>query len=197
MKESLKNNSVIYRALLKNGYNNFRLEILEYSEKYIIIERENYYFDILKPTYNICHVAGSSLGRVTKDSTRLKLKYAWMIRLYKENKNSLKNQEMFSEFVLNWLEKKVKKLELTTNKLQRMFNKITENKTPLVKSYETRMKILSSSPTATTILVTGASGLLNNGVTTFYPSARNAALALNCSNSTIMNKLKEKKIVKF
>ena len=124
MKESLKNNSIIYRALLKNGYSNFRLEILEYhpllfpyprgimgkwKEKDIIIERENYYFDVLKPTYNICLVAGSSLGRVTKDSSRFKLKYAWMVRLYKENSNSSANQIVFSEFVLNWLEKKSKK----------------------------------------------------------------------------------------
>ena len=29
-KEILKNNSIIYRALLKYGYSNFRLEILEY-----------------------------------------------------------------------------------------------------------------------------------------------------------------------
>lgn len=50
------------------------------------------------------------------------------------------------------------------------------------------MKILSSSATATTVRVTD----LNNGVITSYPSARNAALALNCSNSTIMNKLKGK-----
>jgi len=48
------------------------------------------------------------------------------------------------------------------------------------------MKILSSS--ATTVWVTD----LDNGVTTSYPSARSAALALNCSNSTIMNKLKGK-----
>ena len=82
--------------------------------------------------------------------------------------------------------KKVKKLELITNKLQRAFEKITENKTPLNRSYEVRMKILSSSATATPVWVID----LDNGVTTSYPSARNAALALNCSNSTIMNKLK-------
>ena len=47
--------------------------------------------------------------------------------------------------------KKVKKLELITNKLQRAFEKITENKTPLNRSYEVRMKILSSSATFTTV----------------------------------------------
>ena len=165
----------------------FRLEILEYNEKAKILEREQYYLDILKPTYNICKVAGSSLGRVTNRSTRLKLKYVWMVRLFKEkNHNSLSEHIEFSEFIINWFEKKVKKLELITNKLQRAFEKITENKTPLNRSYEVRMKILSSSATATPVWVID----LDNGVTTSYPSARNAALALNCSNSTIMNKLK-------
>jgi hypothetical protein len=71
-----------------------------------------------------------------------------------------------------------------------MFDNITENRTPFVRSQTTRMKMSSFSPTAVTILVTD----LNNGVTTSYPSARNAALALNCSNSTIMNKLKGKTV---
>ena len=108
--------------------------------------------DRLKPTDNICKVAGSSLGRVTNRSTRLKLKYVWMVRLFKEkNHNSLSEHIEFSEFIINWFEKKVKKLELITNKLQRAFEKITENKTPLNRSYEVRMKILSSSATFTTV----------------------------------------------
>lgn len=117
IKESLKNNSIIHRALLKNGYNKFRLEILEYCEKAKTLEREQYYLDVLKPTYNICKVAGSSLGRKTNSSTRLKLKYIWMVRLFKEKNNSLPEQINFTEFILNWFEKKVKKLELITNKL--------------------------------------------------------------------------------
>ena len=127
----------------------FRLEILEYNEKAKILEREQYYLDRLKPTDNICKVAGSSLGRVTNRSTRLKLKYVRMVRLFKEkNHNSLSEHIEFSEFIINWFGKKVKKLELITNKLQRAFEKITENKTPLNRSYEVRMKILSSSATA-------------------------------------------------
>ena len=50
------------------------------------------------------------------------------------------------------------------------------------------MKILSYSATATTVWLTDS----DNGVITSYPSARSAALALKCSNSTIMNKLKGK-----
>lgn len=49
------------------------------------------------------------------------------------------------------------------------------------------MKILASTATAQAVLVTD----LESGVTT-YPSARNAALALEASSSTILNKLNGK-----
>nr|UYR50730.1 hypothetical protein [Morchella crassipes] len=42
-------------ALLKYGYSNFSLEILEYCESNNRHERENHYFRLLKPEYNIIH----------------------------------------------------------------------------------------------------------------------------------------------
>lgn len=57
--EGKKNNSLIYRALLKNGYSNFKLEILEYCESETLIEREQFYLDLIKPEYNILKYAGS------------------------------------------------------------------------------------------------------------------------------------------
>ena len=56
------NGSIIYRALLKNGYSNFSLEILEYCSPENAILREQYYMDQLKPDYNILKTAGSFLG---------------------------------------------------------------------------------------------------------------------------------------
>jgi group I intron endonuclease len=52
-------NSFIYSALLKHGRDNFSLEILEYCEKDVLLEREQYNMDLLKPDYNICKTAGS------------------------------------------------------------------------------------------------------------------------------------------
>ena len=61
--------SLICRALLKYGYSSFRLEILEYCDPSSIIEREQYYIDLLKPEYNILQVAGSLFGyRHTSES---------------------------------------------------------------------------------------------------------------------------------
>lgn len=53
---------LIYKALLTHGFENFILEILEYCEPSVLIEREQYYIDLLKPEYNILKIAGSRLG---------------------------------------------------------------------------------------------------------------------------------------
>lgn len=57
-----KSNRPIDRALLKYGFSNFSLEILEYCETDLLLEREQYYMDYLKPEYNIVEKAGSTLG---------------------------------------------------------------------------------------------------------------------------------------
>nr|QJT58523.1 GIY-YIG endonuclease [Fusarium asiaticum]QJT58799.1 GIY-YIG endonuclease [Fusarium asiaticum]QJT58909.1 GIY-YIG endonuclease [Fusarium asiaticum]QJT59514.1 GIY-YIG endonuclease [Fusarium asiaticum]QJT60398.1 GIY-YIG endonuclease [Fusarium asiaticum] len=53
---------IIYKALLTHGFDNFTLEILEYCESSVLIEREQYYIDLLNPEYNILKIAGSRLG---------------------------------------------------------------------------------------------------------------------------------------
>ena len=54
--------SYICRALLKYGYSKFSLDILELCDTSILIQREQYYIDLLKPEYNILQVAGSLFG---------------------------------------------------------------------------------------------------------------------------------------
>jgi group I intron endonuclease len=51
----------IYKALLKYGYAEFRLEILEYCSPEVLIKREQFYFDTLNPEYNTLKIAGSPL----------------------------------------------------------------------------------------------------------------------------------------
>lgn len=53
---------IISRALIKYGYINFSVSILEYCDKSSLLEREQYYLDSLQPQYNILKIAGSSLG---------------------------------------------------------------------------------------------------------------------------------------
>lgn len=75
---------MIHKALLKYGYSNFSLTILEFVDlngftsrskvfKSILLEREQHHLDTKKPEYNILEVAGNSLGFRLSDKTRLKM----------------------------------------------------------------------------------------------------------------------------
>ena len=61
-RETKTNNSMIYKALLKYGYSNFKLDIIEICKPSGLIKREQYYLDLLKLEYNILKTAGSLLG---------------------------------------------------------------------------------------------------------------------------------------
>lgn len=51
-------------ALLKHGYSNFSLDILEFCEISKLMVQEKYYFNLLSPEYNILKIPGSpSKGR--------------------------------------------------------------------------------------------------------------------------------------
>lgn len=83
----------IYKAILKHGHSNFSLEILEYCEPADVLEREQYYINLLKPvprgslreslrgtqssevpggTYNILKTAGSRFGNNHSEESNLK-----------------------------------------------------------------------------------------------------------------------------
>lgn len=68
-----KAKSRIYSAILKHGYSNFQLEILEYCTKENAISREQYYIDLCKPEYNLNNIAGSRLGSICSEESRLKM----------------------------------------------------------------------------------------------------------------------------
>lgn len=71
-----KSRRPINSALLKYGHQSFSLYILEYCDIKDTIEREQFYFDLLKPTYNILSVAGSPLGRIHTEETKLNISKA-------------------------------------------------------------------------------------------------------------------------
>jgi group I intron endonuclease len=71
-KEVLKNKRIISSSLLKYGYSDFTLDVLEYCELDKLINREQYYIYFLKPKYNILKIAGSHLD---KHSPETLLKY--------------------------------------------------------------------------------------------------------------------------
>lgn len=98
-----KKNMVINKAILKHGYSNFKLEILEYCTPEECIKREQFYIDALKPEYNILKIAGSSLGHKHTEETLAKFKERKFspdqleklrARLIKLNKNQSEEQKL-------------------------------------------------------------------------------------------------------
>lgn len=75
--DGVEKNRTIAKALIKYGYINFRLEILEYCKEEERISREQYYMDLLNPEYNILKKAGSVLG--------LKLSYERVLKMSGHN----------------------------------------------------------------------------------------------------------------
>ena len=76
-----KGNMAINKALLKHGYSNFKLEILEYTTAEKAIKIEQSYLDLLNElpaslSYNILTTAGSRLGYKVLDETKEKLRLA-------------------------------------------------------------------------------------------------------------------------
>lgn len=71
--EIRRSKSIIYRSLVKYGYSNFSLEILEYCEPSAVVLREQHYFDLLKPDYNILKIAASSFGLRHSKETKAKI----------------------------------------------------------------------------------------------------------------------------
>jgi len=101
--------SRIHRALLKYGYANFSVEILEYCEPDKLLEREKYYFELLQPEYNICSEPGSPmLGRKHSEESRAKMSAVALGRQISEE-----HKEKISLSMPNRI--KIEVLDLETN----------------------------------------------------------------------------------
>ena len=81
---------LINKALLKYGYSNFKLEIIEYCDKAYTLKREQYYLDLIKPNYNILKLAGSALDYKHTEQAIRKIKTVKLGRVRsEETKNKI------------------------------------------------------------------------------------------------------------
>lgn len=69
-----KGSSRINRSLLKYGYSSFSLEILEYCPVSKVLQREDYFFKLFKPEYNLCKKAGNRSGIKHSEKTKTLLR---------------------------------------------------------------------------------------------------------------------------
>ena len=90
-----RSKSPICRALLKYGYSNFSLEILEYCERDNVRAREQHYLDNLEPEYNILKTADSLSGYTHSEETRALIgkanQKAWLARDQASREVTLEN----------------------------------------------------------------------------------------------------------
>jgi len=86
-------NFYLQNSYNKYGKDNFIFEVLEYVEcKDELLEREQYYFDNLKPEYNISLIAGNCLG--VKHTEEFKRKLS---KIHKGTKLSEETKQRMSE----------------------------------------------------------------------------------------------------
>lgn len=76
LRKNKHRNSKLQNSYNKYGDENFLFEIIERCDKSILLEREQYYIDTLKPFFNICKIAGNTAGRKVSDSAKLKMSIA-------------------------------------------------------------------------------------------------------------------------
>jgi group I intron endonuclease len=191
-----KKSSLICRAILKYGHENFTLDILEYCGKDVTIEREQYYIDLLKPTYNILQIAGSPLGRKLPLEVRIQMGKSKLGFTHSDETKALMSKlakdRIFSDITRGRLSlaRKGKKLSFET------ITKISEAKLGIKRSPETIDKIKAYQSTRVKQPVPGTKLSvtdLNSNETVIYESVRKAAVALGTNHTTIRNYLKLKK----
>lgn len=165
----------IHNALLKYGFNNFSLEILEYCEQGVDpVTREQYYFGLLKPEYNILEIAGSSLGFKHSDET---------LKFFKDSRK-------VSEATKNNLSLAARGRILTESDKV----KISLARTGIKLSDETRAKI-----SAVTTARIGVPVIVKNVDTNTeleYTSLTEAALAIGVSRTAVKKAMDTGKTVK-
>jgi group I intron endonuclease len=174
LKHLMKNKTPIHNALVKYGYSNFSLEILEYCNIKDTIIREQYYFNILKPEYNILQNAGSSLG-------------------FKHNENTL-NFFRNERKVSNETRKNLSLAAIGRILSEEDKNKISNKRLGIKLSEETKSKI-----SVATISLIGVSVVvknINTQVETEYKSLTEAAEAIGVSRTAVSKGLSSGKPIK-
>lgn len=191
IKHLTKYKTPIHSALLKYGFNNFSLprlrrggppprargslEILEYCEQGVDpVTREQYYFGLLKPEYNILEIAGSSLG----------------FKHSEETLEFFKNNRKVSEATKNNLSLAATGRILTESDK----NKISIARKGIKLSDETRAKISTA-----TIALIGVSVIVkdvNSNTELEYASLTDAAKAIGVSRTAVKKALDTGRTVK-
>lgn len=115
LERNIHHSIILQRAVNKYNIKNFEFIVLENCAKEKLIEREQYYLDLLQPLYNILSIAGSSLGCKHSKETILKHK-----------KYSLLNNVKPPESTWKEKQQKVYMLDKETLKIIKIFDSLSQ-----------------------------------------------------------------------
>lgn len=129
LRKNKHHSQILQRAWNKHGERNFKFEVLLYCNKEDLIKNKQKQIDCINPVYNILKVAGSFLGKICSEETKLKIGLA--------NKTKLLGTKQSQETILKRIEsrKDYKHSEETKAKMSAS----AKNKPPV--SEETRINM--------------------------------------------------------
>lgn len=88
LRKQIHRNRYLQNSYNLHGKDAFQFNIIEFCDRGILVEREQFYIDTLKPEYNILKVARSPLGiEISKESRQLAAK-SMKLRLDMERKKA-------------------------------------------------------------------------------------------------------------
>lgn len=120
-----------HSVILQNHVNKYGLDDLTFSILEFlcwdenVINREQYFLDLLSPEFNILKVAGSNFGRKTSEQTKIKLVNSHLGK--KPSKESLKKRSDTMKYILSNLTVEEKVLRLESARLSRVKSVICNN----------------------------------------------------------------------
>ena len=98
LKNGYKYNIRIAKDLMDHGIDSFKFELLEYCDLSKIYEREQYYYDLLKPSYNVWPTVLRATGRSYTDE---------QLKSFQGRPHVIKDKKSFSEKLKKvWAERK-------------------------------------------------------------------------------------------
>lgn len=185
---NFRKNSLINKAILKYGYSKFKLEILEYCDRKVVINREQHYIDTFKPEYNILKFAGSALGYVHSAEAIEKMRLKAIGRNHTVETIAKMVGRTHSEVTKN----KIKKILQTEEVRYKMLEAALKRKGTKLPE-ETREKMKYAQVNRNWVPVAGIKVEvkdLNTDKVTVYESISKAAEALNIPKGTVGRRVK-------
>lgn len=173
-------NMHINRALLKWGYSSFSLSILEYCSVENLIQREQYYLDTLKPEYNICTTAGSTLGKLHSEEAKEKISST------KKGTHQGEANSFFGKTHLEGSRKKMAEAKLGGVLSEVVKEKIKESKLGKNFSEEHKINLSSAQPNRKSISVLD----LETAIETTYGSIAEAERSMKFPKDSIRANLR-------